>query len=88
MTLSDAAGIVELLRDECPNCASAHSGGHPNPDEIKWCMICSDPKTGEVRGWVWRWGWLHRLLVSRHNFALVQLEQRLRLVRVELEVKP
>jgi hypothetical protein len=62
---------MNLLKEECPNCASAWTGGHPDPGSRVWCVICSDPKTGEIRGWVWRWCWLHRLLVSRHNFAKV-----------------
>lgn len=56
------------LKEACPNCESAWTGGHPDPGSRDWCVICSDPKTGEIRGWVWRWNWLHFLLVSRRNF--------------------
>ena len=60
-----------LLRVSCPNCDSAWTGGHPNPDTLTWCVICSHPRTGKIRGWVWRWVWLHHLLVTRHNFKRV-----------------
>ena len=62
-------GIMDLFRETCPNCESAWTGGHPDPESIHWCVLCSHPKTGKMRGWVWRWAWMHRLLVSRHNFA-------------------
>ena len=42
-----ALGIIQ----RCPNCESAWTGGHPNPEEIHWCMLCgSGPK-----GWIWGW---------------------------------
>lgn len=48
----------------CPNCESAWTGGHPDPDSITWCMVCSNPKTGEMRGWSWRYEWLARMTVA------------------------
>jgi len=75
--------FLSRLHVRCPNCESAHTGGHPNPQTIKWCMVCSDPVTGDLRGWIWRWHWLHRLLVTRHNFALLELDTRLRMLRRE-----
>lgn len=59
----------KLFINTCPNCDSAYSGGNPNPEERTWCIICSHPETGKIRGWVWRWTWFHRWLVARHNFA-------------------
>lgn len=52
----------------CPNCESAWTGGHPNPETIEWCVVCSDPRTGEMRSWVWRWSWLQRVLVVNRNW--------------------
>ena len=60
----------KFLKEPCPNCESAWTGGHPNPDGIVWCIVCSDPETGELRGWVWRWTWLHNLLVMNKNVRL------------------
>ena len=60
--------LNKLFCIECPNCRSALDL-HRDPD---YCIICSDPRTGIARGWVWRWVWLHRLLVSRHNFKQVR----------------
>ncbi len=59
------------LKTDCPNCESAWTGGNPDPEMRKFCVICSDPKTSEIRGWCWRWNWLHYWLVSRHNFKKV-----------------
>ncbi len=44
----------------CPNCESAWTGGSSAPEDIKWCLMCSSPKTGVMRGWSWRWSWLAR----------------------------
>jgi hypothetical protein len=69
------------LRDWCPNCESAWTGGCRNPEEQTFCVVCSHPKTGKIRGWVWRPHWLHHLLVTRHNFRVVERligEHRLR----------
>lgn len=60
--------LRDLFIETCPNCESAWSGGHPNPEDITWCVVCSDPRTGSLRGWVWRWERLHRFLVSGPNF--------------------
>jgi hypothetical protein len=58
---------VSPFKVTCPNCESAYTGGHPDPDSITFCVICSDPKTGELRDWIWRWTWLHKKLVSNPN---------------------
>lgn len=40
----------------CPNCESAWTGGHPQPETLEKCMVCGDPKKkGEITGYVWRW---------------------------------
>ena len=49
-----------IFIDSCPNCESAWTGGHPNPYSITKCIVCDNPRTGEMRGWCWRWGWLSR----------------------------
>jgi len=36
----------------CPNCASAWTGGHPNPEDIEHCIVC-DNHNGIMTGWVW-----------------------------------
>jgi len=54
-----------MFKTFCPNCDSRQVLAGESPD---WCVICSHPQTGEVRGWVWKIEWLHKLLVSRHNF--------------------
>ena len=59
------------LKTVCPNCESARQLGK----EPGWCVICADPYTQENRGWVWRWNWLHRFLVSRHNFKRLAEKQ-------------
>ena len=66
--------IKNLFIRRCPNCASAWTGGHPDPQDITFCIICSNPRTGKVRGWVWRWVWLHGILVTRHNVNKVNRE--------------
>jgi hypothetical protein len=56
-----------ILIKSCPNCYS----GEQMAKDTSHCIICSDPKTGNSRGWVWRWSWLHRKLVSDRNFVMV-----------------
>lgn len=60
--------FLDYFKEECPNCLSACTGGHPDPGNIKFCVVCSDPKTGEVRGWVWKNVFLHNILVANKNF--------------------
>lgn len=49
-----------IFKTSCPNCESAWTGGHSNPESIDFCVLCSNPKTGKVRGWIWRIGFLMR----------------------------
>jgi len=53
----------------CPNCESAWTGGHPNPEELTHCIVCGD-KEGKITGWVWGWVdpfcWLGRRNVARN----------------------
>jgi hypothetical protein len=56
----------------CPACASAAAAPF-QAAEPGWCASCSDPRTGIVRGWVWRWAWLQRTLVTARN---VEFERR------------
>lgn len=73
--------VLDLMRKNCPECESAYTGGHPDPDHRAWCLLCSDPQTGEMRGWIWKWTWVNRLFTTRHNFALVDLAHRLELLQ-------
>ena len=63
--------MKNLFTEPCSNCLSAMTGGDPNWDTRVFCVVCSDPETGEIRGWTWRWCWLHRVLVSNRNFKRV-----------------
>ena len=61
-----ALKIVEY----CPNCASAFTGGHPNPEDLTHCIVCGNRK-GEITGWVWSrlvdpYCWVGRAIVSRN----------------------
>lgn len=47
--------LFRLLTTTCPNCESAWTGGHPNPQDLEWCVLCSSPRTGRMRHRVWRW---------------------------------
>jgi len=60
--------LTSFFKETCPNCESAWTGGHPNPEDIEFCVVCSDPKTGEIRGWVWRWCWFQRTFIVRKNY--------------------
>lgn len=46
--------ILRLLHiiESCPNCDSAWTGGHPNPEDLTHCVVCGNKK-GEITGWVW-----------------------------------
>ena len=46
--------ILRFFRivDSCPNCDSAWSGGHPDPEVLMNCIICGD-RYGRITGWVW-----------------------------------
>jgi len=59
---------VSPFKVTCPNCESAYTGGHSDPESITFCVVCSNPRTGELRSWVWRWNWLHKKLVVGPNF--------------------
>jgi len=67
--------IKWVFTETCPNCLSAWTGGNPNPEERKWCVVCSHPKTGKMRGWAWRWSWLNRKLVVEPNFKKIERER-------------
>ena len=59
--------------DECPNCASAWTGGHNSPETLTHCMVCGD-KEGKITGWVWGrlvdpFYWLgHRTVARNFNY--------------------
>ena len=68
-----------LIVDSCPNCDSAWTGGHPNPQEITYCIICGNRK-GEVTGWVWGrlvdpFLWINKYIVSRNIKNLDKAEK-------------
>ena len=46
--------ILKWLKivDRCPNCASAWTGGHPDPWRLTHCIVCGDSE-GKITGWVW-----------------------------------
>lgn len=54
--------LLWIFTERCPNCESAWTGGHPNPEDITFCALCSSPHTSKMRGWVWR-----LLFLARHN---------------------
>lgn len=58
---------MSLFKAFCPNCESAMTGGHPDPESLTFCIVCSDLKTGQITGKVWRWAWLQRVLVVNRN---------------------
>jgi hypothetical protein len=64
--------IMWMLTKQCPNCVSAWTGGNPNPEKRRFCVVCSNPSTGTIRGWVWRFNYIHRLLVTNNNFRSVK----------------
>ena len=57
--------LKKLFMIECPNCASAWTGGDPNPQDRTFCLLCSD-KTGKITGYIWRWSYLNRRTVNRN----------------------
>lgn len=59
----------QLTKENCPNCISAWTGGNSDPYSRDFCVVCSDPNTGRIRGWVWRWVWFHSKVVTQRNFA-------------------
>ena len=59
-----------LVIDSCPNCDSAWTGGHPNPQDLTHCIICGN-RRGEITGWVWGrlidpFLWINSRIVSRN----------------------
>jgi hypothetical protein len=46
--------LLKRLRivERCPNCASAYTGGHPEPWTLTHCVVCGDGE-GKITGWVW-----------------------------------
>jgi hypothetical protein len=60
--------VMWIFTTRCPNCISAWTGGNPNPETITFCIVCSSPKTGKIRGWVWRWAWFNWKFVTDKNF--------------------
>jgi hypothetical protein len=46
--------LLKFLRivERCPNCESAWTGGHPNPEDLTHCIVCGD-KEGKITGWCW-----------------------------------
>lgn len=60
--------MLNRLKTFCPNCLSAWTGGDAYPEKRTWCVVCSHPKTGALRGWVWRWPWFQRKLVTNKNY--------------------
>jgi len=64
-----------LLFETCPNCESAYTGGHPDPDNRGPCVVCYSPWSGENTCRVWKWIWLHRILIVRRNFKLLRSEE-------------
>lgn len=63
--------IPSFLKERCPNCESAWTGGHPNPEELTHCIVCGNKKTGKITGWVWsKWidpfCWIGRSIVKRN----------------------
>jgi hypothetical protein len=58
--------LRRLFTESCPNCMSAWTGGHPDPWDITSCILCDNPRTGKMRGWVWRWKWLDRINLAKN----------------------
>lgn len=66
--------FVNLFTEVCPNCESAWTGGHPAPETITFCMVCSNPRTGKLRSWVWKPIFLHTWLVTNRNIRKMKRE--------------
>ena len=67
LALADRCGLIT----DCPNCESAWTGGRPNPDDRKHCVVCGNKK-GEITGWVWTrlvdpFGWLQQRTLRRNH---------------------
>lgn len=58
--------IMWVFTTSCPNCESAYTGGHPDPDNRKFCIMCTSPKTGEMREWIWRPLYLSRITLDNN----------------------
>ena len=46
------------IMHRCPNCESAWTGGHANPEDIERCVMCgwiTENGTTRPRGWIWGW---------------------------------
>ena len=69
--------LMWVFTRPCPNCESAWTGGDPNPEDLTYCVVCSDPKTGKIRGWAWRWKWWHRTFVTAANIRKLKAGGRL-----------
>ena len=39
--------------ESCPNCDSAWTGGHPNPQDLTTCIVCGRRKDQKITGWVY-----------------------------------
>ncbi len=57
------AMFVRLI-ETCPNCESAWTGGHPDPEERGWCLLCGPGP----RFWIWGPNFLSHI-ESRRNIA-------------------
>jgi hypothetical protein len=67
---------MNILKRDCPNCLSALLFEDCRDKPRTFCVVCSNPKTGKIRGWVWRWTWLHRILVVNKNFKQIEAENK------------
>lgn len=54
--------------ESCPNCDSAWTGGCPNPEYRRWCLICGPGPMG------WVWGWIVPMFIQ-HRWASRRLEE-------------
>lgn len=69
-----AKKLYNLFTTSCPNCESAWTGGHPNPDKLEWCILCSHPETGVMRNRTWRWPFYHFTTTKNYqNFKTYQM---------------
>ncbi len=64
--------LLKKLRiiDTCPNCKSAWTGGHPNPETLTHCIVCGN-KESKITGWVFGtlvdpFCWLGQYYVKRN----------------------
>lgn len=67
--------VIKSLRwlqiiEDCPNCESAWTGGHPNPQRRTTCIVCGG-RDGEITGWVWGvivdpFCWIGQWIVARN----------------------